>query len=41
MNGNTKAAFFEFINEIEILAQGVVHQTGTDSSGGCSKLPRT
>ncbi len=31
MNSNTKAAFFRFIDQVEILAQGVIHQTGTQS----------
>jgi len=28
MNQNTKSALLEFIDQIEILAQGVVHMTG-------------
>jgi hypothetical protein len=28
MNANTKEAFIKFINDVEILAQGVVHLTG-------------
>ena len=32
MNQNTKSALFEFIDQVEILAQGVVHLTGTEDT---------
>ncbi len=35
MNQNTKSALFEFINSVEILAQGVIHMTGMQD---CQKL---
>lgn len=35
MNQNTKSALFEFIDQIEILAQGVIHMTGMQD---CQKL---
>lgn len=28
MNANTKQALIQFVNDIQILAQGVVHMTG-------------
>lgn len=28
MNANTKAALIQFVNDIQILAQGVIHMTG-------------
>lgn len=29
MNTNTRDALIKFINDVEILAQGVIHMTGT------------